>query len=101
MTEVDRLDLVGRSHKQRRIGAVIHDGHVRARTLPDDPALDDLRTDWGEVEYVPAADLKGAVEDARELVRLGGLRDEKMTNADWQRWIELSLKYAETSVGGQ
>jgi hypothetical protein len=58
---VDRLDLGGRSHKQRRIGAVIHDGHVRARTLPDDPALDDLRTDWGEVEYVPAADLKGAV----------------------------------------
>jgi hypothetical protein len=46
-------------------------------------------------------DLRGAVEDARELVRLGGLRDEKMTNADWQRWIELSLKYAETSVGGQ
>jgi hypothetical protein len=64
---VDRLDLGGRSHKQRRIGAVIHDGHVRARTLPDDPALDDLRTDWGEVEYVPAADLKGAVEARDEL----------------------------------
>jgi hypothetical protein len=56
------MDLGGRSHKQRRIGAVIYQGHVRARTLPDDPALDDLRTDWGEVEYVPASALEGAVD---------------------------------------
>jgi hypothetical protein len=44
---------------------------------------------------------EGAVEDARELARLGGLREEKMTDADWQRWVELSLKYAEPPVGGR